>query len=83
MMKSISLKLLKQSLSKYTEEAARGETIQITKHNKPFAYLLPAATPFLHAGAQVGRKPLRSIGKLASGGKYLKILKEDRDEPSG
>lgn len=78
-MKSITLKSLKENLSQYTEEAAKGIPIEITKYNKPYVYIHAAASPSLHIGCRIG-SPLRSIAKKASRNKFLKILKTDRQD---
>ena len=79
-MKSISLKDLKENLSKYTEDAAHGETIQVTKYNKPFIYLTGASQPSLNVGSRVGKGTLRSVLSRGTNGKYLKVLLEDRKD---
>jgi len=78
-MKSISLKDLKENLSKYTEEAAGGKAIQVTRYNKPFIYLTSASSNVLHIGSRVGTGALRAVGKRETRGQFLKTLNEDRD----
>ena len=79
-MKSVTLKNLKAHLSEYAEEASKGQTIYITKHQKPYILLTGAKTSTFHVGHQVGLRSLKSISKKASMGLYLKLLKEDREE---
>ena len=79
-MKSVPLKELKENLSQVTESAANGEVVEITRYNKPFVYITSASHPNVHHGINAGRSSLVTLGKSASQGKYLKFLKEDRDE---
>jgi len=70
---------LKENLSALAEMAAQGETIEITKHNKPFIRLTPATMPGLHVGRFAGKKPLKSAVSKNTGGKFLKVLVADRE----
>ena len=79
-MKSVSLKDLKKHLSEVTEQAARGEVVQVTKYNKPFVVLMGVASPAVHVGSKVGTTSLVSIGKKLTRGRFLSALKEDRED---
>lgn len=83
-MKKISLKDLKENLSTYAEEAAKGDPIQVTKYNKPFILLLGSSGTSshfgLHIGKNAGKASLESVGKTLSKGKVLDVLSEDRSE---
>lgn len=80
LMKLISLKDLKENLSQWTEEAAKGTAIQVTRYNKPYVFLLGVQSPSLHIGKSAGTATLRSAASAASKGKFHAVLKEDRDE---
>ncbi|OGQ23476.1 MAG: hypothetical protein A3I05_07380 [Deltaproteobacteria bacterium RIFCSPLOWO2_02_FULL_44_10] len=81
-MKKVPLKELKENLSHWTEEAAGGEVIHITKHNRPYVELWPAGQEHLHVGKQIGKTALKPVLKEASSGKWLEVLQEDREEKS-
>jgi prevent-host-death family protein len=80
-MKHISLKTLKENLSDYTEAAAKGEVIAVTKYNRPYIVLSPSTHSIasdVHVGKSLGA-PLSSIGGKTTKGKNLALLLEDRD----
>lgn len=79
-MKSVPLKALKENLAYWAEEAAKGERVQVTKYNRPYAVLGPSEGYGLYRGKKAGRESLKSVLSKATKGKWLKILKEDRDE---
>ncbi len=79
-MKSVPLKALKENLAYWAEEAAKGEVVQVTKYNRPYVMLGPSEGSGLYRGLKVGQEPLKSVLSGATKGKWLKILKEDRDE---
>lgn len=70
---------LKENLSSLAELAAQGETVEITKHNKPFIRLTPATAPGLHIGRFAGKKPLKVAAAKNTGGAFLKVLASDRE----
>ncbi|AFM12508.1 type II toxin-antitoxin system Phd/YefM family antitoxin [Turneriella parva] len=70
---------LKENLATLADIAARGETIEITKHNKPFIRLTPATALGLHIGRSVGKARLKAAVVKNTGGAYLKILAADRE----
>lgn len=70
---------LKQNLSALAGLAARGETVEITKHNKPYVRLVPAAAVGLHIGQQAGKRSIRTAVKKNTGGAFLKVLAADRE----
>lgn len=69
---------LKENLSALAEKAAQGETIEITKHNKPFIRLTPATADGLHVGSRAGKIALKSAVIKSTGGAFLKVLAADR-----
>ena len=79
-MKSISIKDLKLFLARYAEEVARGQTIHVTKYNKPFIQITPAAPGGLRLGSRVGKASLKPVAKAATKGYFLKCLEKDRNE---
>lgn len=79
-MKSVPIKDLKRNLSSWTEEAAKGERVQVTKYNRPYVVLSPAGATGIHVGKKVGKEPLKSVLKEATKGRWLRALQEDRDE---
>lgn len=79
-MKSISLRVLKENLSRYTEQAARGEPIQVTRYNKPFVYLMPALGQSQRVGTRAGQHEFRPVSKRATRGRFLEVLNEDRND---
>lgn len=78
-MESVPIKELKKDLSYWTEQAAQGKTIQITKYNRPYVVLTKSFEGGLYRGKQVGKGALCSLLNRATQGKYLKYLQEDRD----
>ena len=78
-MKSVPIKVLKQELARWTEIASKGETVEITRHNKPFARLGPAWGPEVHIGRHLGRGGLRPAVDKGTNGIALKALMEDRE----
>lgn len=69
---------LKENLSALAEIAANGETVEITKHNKPFIRLTAATAQGLHVGRFAGKQPLKTAVSKNTGGLFLKVLAEDR-----
>lgn len=69
---------LKEHLSALAEKAASGEIVEITKHNKPFIRLMPAAEPAMRTGRFVGKKSLKSVVSKNTGGAFLALLQADR-----
>ncbi|MBN1569436.1 MAG: type II toxin-antitoxin system prevent-host-death family antitoxin [Acidobacteria bacterium] len=78
-MKSVPINELKQRLASIIAEAEAGFDVQITKHNKPVARLTRPDTQNLHRGSQFGKAKLNSVLKRKTAGRYLQMLKEDRD----
>ena len=70
---------LKENLSALAEMAAKGEIIEITKHNKPFIQLTAATAEGLHIGSRAGKSTLKSAVTKSTGGAFLKILAADRE----
>jgi prevent-host-death family protein len=77
-MKRISIQALKSQLSALVAEAESGETIVVTRHNKPVAQLGPARHSQVHRGARVGIGRLEPAVKRGTKGRYLTVLTEDR-----
>jgi len=78
-MKKVSINELKKDFSAWSEKAAQGESIEITKHNKAFVRLVPSRDSSVHVGKFVGKKDLVAIPSLNTHGKSLHFLDEDRD----
>jgi prevent-host-death family protein len=77
-MKQISVQDLKGQLSAAIAEAESGETLVITRHNRPVAKLAPASQPVVHQGKNYGRARLKPALKVGTRGRYLEVLLEDR-----
>jgi prevent-host-death family protein len=77
-MKRISIQTLKSRLSSAVAEAEAGETILVTRHNKPVARLGPASEAHVHRGKAVGEGGLKPAIKGGTGGRSLALLLEDR-----
>ncbi len=80
-MKNVPLHELKKDLAYWTEQAAKGEAIQITKYNRPYVVLTKSQMTGLTIGKRVGKGFSNSGLKEASKGKFLKYLLEDREDP--
>ena len=81
-MKSVPIKDLKERLSYWAEQAAKGEVIEVTRYNRPYIRLVTGGKDVegLHVGKRVGKETFKSSLPLnASGGQWLKFLQEDRD----
>jgi antitoxin (DNA-binding transcriptional repressor) of toxin-antitoxin stability system len=79
-MKSVNLKALKEDLSLWTEKAAGGEIVEVTKYNRPFVWIVPSGTQNLRRGQKVGKASISPVLKEASQGKWLEVLLTDRNE---
>ncbi len=79
-MKSVPLKTLKENLAYWADEAAKGERVQVTKYNRPYVVLGPHEGAGLYRGKRAGLEPLKPVLKEGTKGKWLKFLKEDRNE---
>lgn len=80
-MKSVPLKDLKNNLAGFAEMASHGETILITKHNKPYVRLSAANEPDVRVGTRFAKGRLRPCLKSAkTRGQYLRYLLEDRED---
>jgi len=67
-------------MAHFLELAAQGQILEITKHNKPYVFVVPTSDPSVHRGTAVGQKSLR-VGKRVRLRKSLDVyLSEDRDE---
>jgi len=77
-MESISIQDLKGRLSAAVAEAERGETIVITRHNRPVAKLTSAQAAHLHVGSRHGRTALKPAVRASTKGRYLDALMDDR-----
>jgi prevent-host-death family protein len=78
-MKRISIQDLKAQLSGAISEAESGTTIVITRHNEPVAQLSPARPRHVGRGRRVGKGRINPAIKRGTKGRYLAVLKEDRD----
>ena len=82
-MTRISVQDLKAQLSGAIARAEAGDTLIITRHNEPVAHLGPVQHAHVHRGARVGTGRLRPAikgGVKGPKGRYLAVLKEDRDD---
>ncbi|MBF0492971.1 MAG: hypothetical protein HQM15_09340 [Deltaproteobacteria bacterium] len=77
-MKSVAIKELKENLAYWTDLAAQGEMIEVTKYNHAYIRMIPVVENGLSIGKDVGRVSLKAVGKNLSRGKWLKYLEEDR-----
>jgi len=78
-MKRISIQDLKSGLSAVIAEAEGGQTVLVTRHNRAVARLSPL-TPVRGQGAgrPSGALALTPLLRKATGGRYLRVLKDDR-----
>jgi len=79
-MKCVSLKDLKEDLSTWTEIAAHGESVQVTRYNKPYVVLGPAILSGVHMGRRLGDDLKPCFGKDPTSGRWLNVLQDDRDD---
>lgn len=77
-MKKVSIKDLKATLSTVVAEAEAGRTIVITRHNQPVAQVGPARTSHVHRGERVGSGRIQPAIKRRARGRSLALLLEDR-----
>lgn len=77
-MKKVSIQALKANLSAVIAEVESGTPVVITRHNTPVAQLNAARGLEVHRGARAGRDRLRPALKKGTGGRYLRVLLEDR-----
>ena len=77
-MKEVTIREVKQHLSRYITAASGGEPILITKHGRPVAMLDEADRRHVHVGSHSGRARLRPAMRRATGGRFLEVLMEDR-----
>jgi antitoxin (DNA-binding transcriptional repressor) of toxin-antitoxin stability system len=80
-MEKVPLYELKKNLSYWTEQAAQGKVIQITRYNRPYVILTQSPNQGLYVGKRVGKGFADSGLKEATKGKYLEYLLEDREDP--
>ena len=77
-MDRISIQDLKGRLSAAVAEAERGETITITRHNRPVAKLTSAHALHVHVGSRHGHAALKPAARTKTKGSYLEVLRDDR-----
>lgn len=79
-MKKATLKELKDNLSTLTEIASKGETVEITRYNRPYIILSPTQLQNLTVGRRVGLGvEIKPLGRSLTKGLYLSFLEADRD----
>ena len=78
-MKTVSIYELKRDLSGLVREAAAGEPILITRHQRAVAALTSATMEHVHVGSRFGKGSLRPLLRRATRGKYLEVLADDRE----
>jgi prevent-host-death family protein len=82
--KKVSVQDLKRQLSAWLAEAARGTQVLITRHRRPVACLSSADLQHLHLGRRFGRGSLKPLLRMATSGRYLEVLSDDRSgDPDG
>ncbi|RPI21624.1 MAG: type II toxin-antitoxin system prevent-host-death family antitoxin [Acidobacteria bacterium] len=79
-MKRVSTHELKQELASVIAEAEAGQEILITRHNKPVVRLISARDQHLHRGNRFGTGELKPVLAGKTKGRYLAILREDRNK---
>jgi prevent-host-death family protein len=77
-MKKVPIHEIKGHLSEVVAEAESGQTILITRHNRPVARLGPAGPLHTHAGKSHRGATLRPLLKQGTRGRYLSVLLDDR-----
>jgi antitoxin (DNA-binding transcriptional repressor) of toxin-antitoxin stability system len=78
-MRSVSIQALKAGFAAWAGMAAGGETVQITKHNRPYLLLTGCRNAAVHQGSRAGGE-LGSALKGPTHGKWRQVLDEDRRE---
>jgi antitoxin (DNA-binding transcriptional repressor) of toxin-antitoxin stability system len=81
-MKKTSLKELKEDLSKWTECAARGERVYVSKYNKPYIVLIPSHSELegiTGTGEPFHLKP--AVQRAISTKVLTALILDDRGEP--
>lgn len=82
-MKVISIKDFKESLSHWAEIVNQGDSVLVTKHERPYITVSPPVDRTLILGKRVNQGdllPLEFIQSTRVGKRALSILLEDRDE---
>lgn len=80
-MKKVPLKHLKQSLAAWAALAHKGETVEVTKYNRPYLRMVPVFEQGVRIGANVGKQELRpALSRSIARARILEALAEDRDE---
>lgn len=72
------MKELKLELSDLAEAAAAGETIEVSKHSRPYIRLISADSRGLFVGTDLARRTLGPAIVRGTNGKALAYLEEDR-----
>lgn len=78
-MKNVSIQALKANFAQWAAQAAAGETVQITRHNRPYVQLTGCRPEAVHEGSRVGMA-LEPEPSGSTHGKWRKVLAEDREE---
>ncbi len=77
--KRISIQDLKSGLSAVIAEAENGQTVLVTRHNRAVARLSPVSPGRGQGdGMPLGATALTPLLRKATGGRYLRVLKDDR-----
>ena len=77
-MQTVSLQELKRRLSEIVAQAAAGDTIVVTKHNRPIAQIGAVGDPHVQVGRLFGKGNLKPLLRNATRGCYLEVLQDDR-----
>jgi antitoxin (DNA-binding transcriptional repressor) of toxin-antitoxin stability system len=80
-MNKVSINDLKKSLAHWTERAAQGDSIEVTRYNRPYVRLVASEEAGLVRGKRVGQGALQSpFSKDVTRGAWWDTLEEDRRE---
>ena len=77
---SVSIQALKSGFAAWAGMAAEGQTVQITKHNRPYLLLTGCKNVAVHHGSRAGIGQLQSALKAPTHGQWRHVLDEDRQE---
>lgn len=77
---SVSIQALKSGFAAWAGMAAGGQTVQITRHNRPYLLLTGCKNAAVHYGSRAGVGELGSALKGPTHGKWRQMLDEDRQE---
>lgn len=79
-MTTVSVEALKANFAHWASKAASGETVYVTRHNRPFVQLTACKEPSVHVGSRVGKGQLTPAVSKGTGGAWRRVLEQDRAE---